>query len=162
MTLADVGGFERLSIVAQPNGSSGSSAYCIWWRGVMAARHLAVNERRRLRVSDSGAIRSRLVPARGLGDRIEHATWAGLSLPRNMIAPWWQRDTNAGTGTRVPQRGKFPVGYGRSWSCGPLRANDVGHRPGEFVPENALMVGTLEWLRPKLRIDHAARARTAE
>ena len=85
------------------NGSSGSSAYCIWWRGVMAARHLAVNERRRLRVSDSGAIRSRLVPALGLDDRIEHATRAGLSLPRNMIAPWWQRDTKPEPGRR-PRR----------------------------------------------------------
>ena len=143
------------------NGSSGSSAYCIWWRGVMAARHLAVNERRRLRVSDSGAIRSRLVPALGLDDRIEHATWAGLSLPRNMIAPWWQRDTKPEPGRR-PRREIPAACCERSWSCGPLRANDVGHRPGEFVPENALTVGTLEWLRPILRIDHAARARTAE
>jgi hypothetical protein len=163
LTLRELGGFGRIADCTSAAGAWGSFGYCIWWQAVIRCTTSRVNEQRRVRVSDSGAIRSRLVLASERSATESNTREADLSPRRNMIAPWWQRHTNAGTGTRVPQRGKFPVGYGRSWSCGPLRANDVGRRPGRRACDNALVVGIVAGLRPgpMLRIDHAVMARAA-
>ena len=163
LTLREVGGFGRIADCTSAAGAWGSFGYCIWWQAVIRCT-TSRSERTATGASqrfgrDSFETRSR---KRTVGDRIEHRE-ADLSPRRNMIAPWWQRHTNAGTGTRVPQRGKFPLGYGRSWSCGPLRANDVGRRPGRRACDNALVVGIVAGLRPgpMLRIDHAVMARAA-
>jgi len=163
LTLREVGGFGRIADCTSAAGAWGSFGYCIWWQAVIRC---TTSRRERTATGASQRFGRDSFETRSASERSateSNTREADLSLRRNMIAPWWQRDTNTGTGTRVPQRGKFPVGYGRSWSCGPLRANDVGRRPGRRACDNALVVGIVAGLRPgpMLRIDHAVMAGAA-